>query len=69
MYTHFLICYDIPNTPKRTKFAEMLKDLGLVAYRNLSSMGHLPPQKGMLWISHLESSLEQRINVFVFLAS
>ena len=44
MYTHFLICYDIPNTPKRTKFAEMLKDLGLVAL-----------QKYMLWTFHLGS--------------
>ena len=64
MYTHFLICYDIPNTPKRTKFAEMLKDLGLVALQKSVFYG----AQDMLWIFHLESSLEQRINVFVFLA-
>ena len=41
MYTHFLICYDIPNTPKRTKFAEMLKDLGLVALQKSVFYGAL----------------------------
>ena len=45
MYTHFLICYDIPNTPKRTKFAEMLKDLGLVALQKSVFYGVLKPEE------------------------
>lgn len=68
MYTHFLICYDIPNTPKRTKFAEMLKDLGLVALQKSVFYGALTATERHALDFHLESSLEQRINVFVFLA-
>lgn len=43
MYSKYLVCYDISNSRKRTKFSDSLRDLGLVPMQNSVFYGDLKP--------------------------
>lgn len=58
-YVRYLVCYDIVDNKKRKKFADFLKDLGLIPLQKSVFYGDLKPPEARLLAATADDMLDE----------